>query len=68
MRGGRFTGGPKFQRQRDFGGTGGSGHPLCRRCNFRHLGECRRSGSGCYTYGQLGHRVAQCPQSQQRPQ
>ncbi|XP_070667473.1 uncharacterized protein [Malus domestica] len=67
-RSGRFAGGPKFQRQRDFGGAGGSGAPLCRRCNFRHHGECRRSGGGCYTCGQMGHRAAQCPQSQQRSQ
>ncbi|KAM2770077.1 hypothetical protein PS2_012759 [Malus domestica] len=67
-RSGRFTGGPRFQRQRDFGGAGGSGAPLCRRCNFRYHGECRRSGGGCYTYGQMGHRAAQCPQSQQRSQ
>ncbi|CAN6718863.1 unnamed protein product [Malus baccata var. baccata] len=39
MRGGRFADGPRFQRQRDFGGAGGSGAPLCRRCNFRHHGE-----------------------------
>ncbi|KAM1533175.1 hypothetical protein ACFX10_007106 [Malus domestica] len=26
-RSGRFTGGPRFQRQRDFGGAGGSGPP-----------------------------------------
>ncbi|KAM1999581.1 hypothetical protein ACFX16_006995 [Malus domestica] len=66
MRGGRFAGGPRFQRHRDFGGAGGSGAPLCRRCNFRHHGECRRSGSGgaCYTCGQMGHRAAQCSQSQ----
>ncbi|KAM2823977.1 hypothetical protein COP1_033939 [Malus domestica] len=70
MRGGRFAGGPRFQRQRDFGGAGGSGAPLCRRCNFRHHEECRRSGSGgaCYTCGQMGHRAAQCPQSQQKSQ
>ncbi|KAM1024564.1 hypothetical protein EV2_038897 [Malus domestica] len=67
-RGGRFTGRPRFQRQRDFGGAGGSGPPLCRHCNFRHHGECRRSGGGCYTCGQLGHRATQCPQSQQRLQ
>ncbi|CAN6548754.1 unnamed protein product [Malus baccata var. baccata] len=67
-RGGRFTGGPMFKRQRDFGGAGGLGPLLCRRCNFRHHGECMRSGGGCYTCGQLGHRAAQCPQSQQRPQ
>ncbi|KAM1439909.1 hypothetical protein ACFXTO_013719 [Malus domestica] len=62
-RGGRFIGGPRFQRQRNFGGIGGSGPPLCHRCNFRHHGECRRSGSGCYTCGQMGHRAAQSPQS-----
>ncbi|XP_070667484.1 uncharacterized protein [Malus domestica] len=67
---GRFASGPRFQRQRDFCGAGGSGAPLCRRCNFRHHGECRRSGSGgaCYTCGQMGHRAAQCSQSQQRSQ
>ncbi|KAM1034528.1 hypothetical protein ACFX2A_038793 [Malus domestica] len=27
-----------------------------------------RSGGGCYTCGQMGHRAAQCPQSQQRSQ
>ncbi|XP_070668266.1 cold shock domain-containing protein 4-like [Malus domestica] len=63
-RGGRFAGGPRFQRQRDFGGACGSGAPLCRRCNFKHHGECRRSGGGCYTCGQMGHRAAQCPHSQ----
>ncbi|XP_070669128.1 uncharacterized protein [Malus domestica] len=68
MRGGRFASGPRFQRQRDFGGAGGSGVPLCRRCNFRHHGECRISGGACYTCGQLVHRAAQCPQSQQRSQ
>ncbi|KAM1470157.1 hypothetical protein ACFXTO_041243 [Malus domestica] len=59
-RGGRFAGGPRFQRQRDFGGADGSGAPLCRRCNFRHHGECRRSGGGgaCYSCGQMGHRAA----------
>ncbi|KAM1821473.1 hypothetical protein ACFX1X_023978 [Malus domestica] len=72
MRGGRFAGGPRFQGPRDFTGTGGSGAPLYRRCNFRHHGECRRSGGGggggCFTCGQMGHRAAQCPQNQQRPQ
>ncbi|KAM2786257.1 hypothetical protein PS2_007166 [Malus domestica] len=69
-RGERFTGGPRFQRQKDFGGAGGSGAPLCRRCNFRHHGECKRSGSGgaCYTCGQMGHRAVQCSQRQQRSQ
>ncbi|KAM1785116.1 hypothetical protein ACFX12_038060 [Malus domestica] len=61
-RGGRFAGGPRFQRQRDFGGAGGSGAPLCRRrCNFRHHGECKRSSGACYTCGQMGHRPTQCP-------
>ncbi|XP_070665203.1 uncharacterized protein [Malus domestica] len=67
-RSGRFTGGPRFQRQIDFGGAGGSGHPLCRSCNFKHHGECRRSGGGCYTCGQMRHKAAQCSQSQQRSQ
>ncbi|CAN6677923.1 unnamed protein product [Malus baccata var. baccata] len=48
-RGGRFYGGPRFQRQRDFGGSGGSSAPLYRRCNNRHFGECRR---GQYQYPQ----------------
>ncbi|KAM3001258.1 hypothetical protein FF2_037575 [Malus domestica] len=65
MRGGRFAGGSRFHRQRDFGG---SGAPLCRRCNNRHFGECRRGSSACYTCGQMGHRAAHCPQNQQRPQ
>ncbi|KAM2181834.1 hypothetical protein ACFX1Q_032400 [Malus domestica] len=67
-RGGRFTGGPRFQRQRDFGGSGGPGAPLCRRCNNQHFGECRRGSNGCFTCEHMGHRAAQCPQSQQRPQ
>ncbi|CAN6586087.1 unnamed protein product [Malus baccata var. baccata] len=66
--GGRFSGGPRFQRQRDSGGAGGSGAPWCRRCNFRHHGECRRSNSACFTCGQMGHQASQCPQGQQRPQ
>ncbi|KAM1683863.1 hypothetical protein ACFXTN_031985 [Malus domestica] len=69
MRGdGRFSGGPRFQRQRDSGGAGGSGAPWCRRCNFRHHGECRRGSGACFTCGQMGHRASQCPQGQQRPQ
>ncbi|CAN6566379.1 unnamed protein product [Malus baccata var. baccata] len=66
--GGRFSGGPRFQRQRDSGGAGGSGAPWCRRCNFRHHGECRRGSGACFTCGQMGHRASQCPQGQQRPQ
>ncbi|XP_070679282.1 uncharacterized protein [Malus domestica] len=66
--GGRFSGGPRFQRQRDSGGSGGSGTPWCRRCNFRHHGECRRGGGACFTCGQMGHRASHCPQGQQRPQ
>ena len=64
-RGGRFAGGPHFQRQRDSGGTGA---PLCRRCNNRHFRECRRGSSGCFTCGQIGHRSTRCPHNQQRPQ
>ncbi|KAM1493246.1 hypothetical protein PS1_025410 [Malus domestica] len=59
--GGRFSGGPRFQRQRDSGGAGGSGAPWCHRCNFRHHGECMRDGGACYTCGQMGHRASQCP-------
>ncbi|XP_070682440.1 uncharacterized protein [Malus domestica] len=66
--GGRFSGGPRFQRQRDSGGAGGSGAPWCRRCNFCHHGECRRGSGACFTCGQMGHRASQCPQGQQRPQ
>ncbi|CAN6562581.1 unnamed protein product [Malus baccata var. baccata] len=66
--GGRFSGGPRFQKQRDSGGAGGSGAPWYRHCNFRHHGECRRCGGACYTCGQMGHRASQCPQGQQRPQ
>ncbi|KAM0962236.1 hypothetical protein ACFX2A_021871 [Malus domestica] len=62
-RGGRFTRGPRFQRQRDFGGSSGSGAPLCRRCNNRHFGEYRRCNNGCFTCGQIGLMAAQCPQS-----
>ncbi|KAM2869733.1 hypothetical protein FF1_017608 [Malus domestica] len=66
--GGRFSSGPRFQRQRNSGGAGGSGALWCRRCNFRHHGKCRRGGGACYTCGQMGHRASQCPQGQQRPQ
>ncbi|XP_070682467.1 uncharacterized protein [Malus domestica] len=65
MRCGRFSRGSRFQRQKDSGSTCA---PLCRRCNNRNFGECRRGSSGCYTYGQMGHRAIQCPQNQQRPQ
>ncbi|XP_068307406.1 uncharacterized protein [Pyrus communis] len=64
-RGGRFFEGPRGQRQGD---TGRGRAPLYRRCNNRHFGECRRGSSGCFTCGQMGHRAANCPQSQQRPQ
>ncbi|CAN6570726.1 unnamed protein product [Malus baccata var. baccata] len=60
MRGGRFFGGSRFQWQMDFGG---SNAPLCRRCNNRHFGECRRGSNACYTCGQIGHRAAHCPQN-----
>ncbi|KAB2632446.1 S ribonuclease [Pyrus ussuriensis x Pyrus communis] len=61
--GGRFAGGARGQRQ----GDGGRGRaPLCRRCNSRHFGECRRGSSGCFTCGLMGHRAANCPQSQQQ--
>ncbi|KAM2928287.1 hypothetical protein COP2_035547 [Malus domestica] len=65
MRGGRFSKGLHFQRQWD---SGGIGTPLCRRCNNWHFMKCRRGSSGCYTCGQIGHRVMHCPQNQQRPQ
>ncbi|XP_068332919.1 uncharacterized protein [Pyrus communis] len=62
-RGGRFAGGARGQRQ----GDGGRGRaPVCRKCNNRHFGECRRGSSGCFTCGQMGHRAANCPQSQQQ--
>ncbi|CAN6587261.1 unnamed protein product [Malus baccata var. baccata] len=66
--GGRFGNGPRFSGQRGFGGAGGSGPPLCRHCNFRHHGECRRISGACFTCGQTGHRAMNCPQNQQRPQ
>ncbi|KAM2004949.1 hypothetical protein ACFX15_000188 [Malus domestica] len=66
--GGRFGNGPRFSGQRGFGGAGSSGPPLCRRCNFRHHGECRRLSGACFTCGQTGHRAMYCPQNQQRPQ
>ncbi|XP_068336419.1 uncharacterized protein [Pyrus communis] len=60
-RGGRFSGGARGQRQ----GDGGRGRaPVCRRCNNRHFGECRRGSSGCFTCGQMGHSAANCPQGQ----
>ena len=59
MRGGIFSKGTRFQRP---------GAPLCRRCNNRYFGECRRGSSGCFTCGQMGHIVIQCSQNQQRPQ
>ncbi|KAM1381763.1 hypothetical protein ACFX2F_034309 [Malus domestica] len=64
-RGGRFSGGSRFQRQGD--SVRGSAH-LCRRCNNRHFGECRQGSSGCFTYRQMGHRAINCPQNQQKPQ
>ncbi|KAM1286042.1 hypothetical protein ACFX2J_000134 [Malus domestica] len=66
--GGRFGNGPRFSGQRGFGGTGSSSSPLCRHCNFRHYGECRRISGACFTCGQTGHRAMNCPQNQQRPQ
>ncbi|XP_048448099.1 uncharacterized protein LOC125480903 [Pyrus x bretschneideri] len=64
-RGGRFAGGTRGQRQGD---TGKGRAPVCRRCNNRHFGECRQGSSGCFTCGQMGHRAANCLQSQQKPQ
>ncbi|KAB2626227.1 S ribonuclease [Pyrus ussuriensis x Pyrus communis] len=62
-RGGRFSGGARGQRQ----GDGGRGRaPICRRCNNRHFGECRRGSNGCFTWGHVGHRAANCPQGQQQ--
>ncbi|XP_068328212.1 uncharacterized protein [Pyrus communis] len=64
-RGGRFSGGPRGQRQ----GDASRGRALlCRRCNNRHFGECRRGNNGCFTCGKMGHRAVSCPQNQQRPQ
>ncbi|KAM2057813.1 hypothetical protein ACFX16_030458 [Malus domestica] len=58
MRGGRFSKGYRFQRQGDSGRE--SAH-LCRKCNNRHFGECRRGSSGCFTCGQLGYGAINCP-------
>ncbi|XP_068331389.1 uncharacterized protein [Pyrus communis] len=63
--GGRFAGGARGQRQGD---AGRGRAQVCRRCNNRHFGECRRGSSGCFTCGQMGHRAVNCPQSQQKPQ
>ena len=41
---------------------------VCRRCNNRHFGECRRGSSGCYTCGQTEHLSKYCPQRLQPPQ
>ncbi|XP_068339012.1 uncharacterized protein [Pyrus communis] len=57
-RGGRFSWGPRGQRQGD---TGRGIAPLCRGCNNRHFGECRRGNRGCFTCGQIGHRATNCP-------
>ncbi|CAN6711649.1 unnamed protein product [Malus baccata var. baccata] len=65
--GGRFSGGPRFQGPKDSGGAGGSGAPWCRRCNFRHHGECRRSSGACFTCGKMGHRASQCSQEDATP-
>ncbi|XP_068332951.1 uncharacterized protein [Pyrus communis] len=62
-RGGRFAGGARGQRQGD---AGRGRAPVCRRCNNRHFGECKRGSSGCFTCGQMGHRAANYPQSQQQ--
>ncbi|XP_068314999.1 uncharacterized protein, partial [Pyrus communis] len=60
-RGGRFAGGARGQRQ----GDGGRGRALvCDRSIFMRLK--RRGSSGCFTRGQMGHRAANCPQSQQQ--
>ncbi|XP_048438577.1 uncharacterized protein LOC125476444 [Pyrus x bretschneideri] len=62
-RGGRFYGGARGQRQ----GDGGRNRPpVCRRCNNRHFGECRRGSGVCFTCGQAGHIAVNCPQSQQQ--
>ncbi|XP_068331476.1 uncharacterized protein [Pyrus communis] len=62
-RGGRFAGGARGQRQGD---AGRGRAPVCRRCNNRHFGECRRGSSGCLTCGQIRHQAVNCPQSQQQ--
>ncbi|TQD99950.1 hypothetical protein C1H46_014454 [Malus baccata] len=63
-RGGR-SGGSRFQRQRDFSG---SGDPFYRRYNGKHFGDCRQGSRGCFVCGWTGHRAVQCPQNQQKSQ
>ncbi|KAB2597327.1 hypothetical protein D8674_000247 [Pyrus ussuriensis x Pyrus communis] len=46
LRNGGCSGGSRFQRQRDFGGSSGS---FCRRCNSRHFWDCRQGNrGGCF--------------------
>ncbi|XP_068309608.1 uncharacterized protein [Pyrus communis] len=49
-RGGKFAGGARGQRQGD---VGRGRAPVCRKCNNRHFGECRRGSNGCFTCGQI---------------
>ncbi|CAN6556436.1 unnamed protein product [Malus baccata var. baccata] len=58
------SGGSRFQRQRDFGGSRSS---FCRMRNSQHFRECKQGSRGCFICGQLGHRVMLCPHNQQRP-
>ena len=51
-KGGKSTGSSHFQNQ---GNSNSSGAQLCRRCNNRHFGECKRGERGCFTCGQQGH-------------
>ena len=57
-RGGRSTSSSRFLSQ---GNSSSSGAQLCRRCNTRHFGECKRGERGCYTCGQQGHMACNCP-------
>ncbi|XP_073138984.1 uncharacterized protein [Henckelia pumila] len=34
---------------------------LCLTCNFQHERECRRKAGACFNYGNLAHRIADCP-------